>query len=702
MSLPSVRALAENADDVTCSTARELRGRAARTVWGAGATIALCGCILGLGYLRLDQPVEAALHQLVAGVPVVGAVLAVKRPRNPIGWIFLVSGAFQILGGAITADRLAVLGTGSPSPWAIVIESAAWPLGFPLMVVSLFWFPDGRLMNRRWVPVVTVAFSAITTLTLFGALSPFDRGQYPGMRNPVGIAAAESLQPLVLGMMICIGPLALLAATSIVLRYRRGDSQTRIRIRWVLWIVVIQLIAVIAEDLIKVVGDAPEWLLGTTPAPIVLGLPIVVGIAVVRHRLFDIDVLLNRTLVYLLLSGLVVVTYAIAVTAADQTTGSSGRLPTLAVATVVAFAFHPLRVRLQRVIDRRLFGQRDDPLAVLASLSRSASTSPAPLDDLVQAIAVSLRLHHVAIDVQTGDPVAFERIATFGSARGAPVEHLPMSDGQRVRGRLVVARRSPNERLRGDELDLLSAVAANAAWLVRSERLTSELQRARERIVQVAEDERRRLRRDLHDGLGSRLTGIGYRVEAVRLATAASSGAQVTPLVADGLDQTKLDLADAVSELRRIIDDLRPGTLDDLGLVRALTGEARRALDAAGLACELEVELTTEECASLSAAAEVVLFRISVEAVTNVVRHARAHRCRITLTIDDAEVVMVVEDDGAGMNGANRSSGDHPPAGGVGIRSMCQRAEEVGGRVSIGPGHNGGTCVMVRLPLSRS
>jgi signal transduction histidine kinase len=702
VSLTPIDAAGEHEGVSTRLAERRLPSWGSWTVWAATAVTAVGGCILGLGYLRLGRPGDAVLHQLLLVVPVVGAVLATRCPRNPIGWIFLLSGAAQCFGGTIIDDRFAIMGHGTASPWAIVAESALWPLGFPLMAVSLFWFPDGHLPNRRWAPAAIGALAAITTLAVLGIVSPFDADQYPGLRNPVGITALSAAGPLVRLLTIIVVPLALVAAISIGLRYRRGAVETRTRIRWIVWIVVVQLLAMAIQYVVGFVGDVPDWLVGTTPAPIVVGLPIVVGIAVVRHRLFDIDLLINRTVLYSVLSAVVVGTYAVAVAAVGRTASGSNWLPTLAVALVVAIALQPLGTRLQRLLDRRLFGQRDDPLAVLASLSESASTSPAPFDELVRAIAQSLRLHHVALDVYTDDGGDLERVAVVGSDRGAPVEHMPMFAGRHMLGRLVVARRSPHEPLRRDELALLAAVATNAAWLLRSERLAGELQRARERLVTAAEDERRRLRRDLHDGLGSRLTGISYQVEATRLALTARRGSDVEHVVIEGLDQTKADLANAVTELRRIIDDLRPGALDDLGLVRALSSDARRTLGAAGVECNLRVELTEQECSSLSAAAEVVLYRVGVEAVTNVARHARARQCCLTLGMASGEVVMIVEDDGIGLTGDTPRTLDRPISAGVGLRSMRQRAEELGGRVSFTAGHGGGTRVAVQLPVAGS
>ncbi|MFN8053720.1 MAG: histidine kinase [Acidimicrobiales bacterium] len=702
VSLTSIHAPGEHDADSTRTSEGGLPWWGECTVWAATVVTTLGGCILGFGYLRFGRPGDAMLHQLLLVLPVVGAVLATRCPRSPIGWIFLLSGAAQCLGGAIIDDRFAIMGHGTASAWAIVAESAFWPLGFPLMVVSLFWFPDGHLLSRRWAPAAAGVLAVVATLTVLGIVSPFDAGQYPGLRNPVGITALRAVGPFARALTIIVLPLALGAVVSIGLRYRRGEAETRTRIRWIVWIVVVQLLAIAVQYLVDLAGDVPEWLVGTTPAPIVVGLPIVVAIAVVRHRLLDIDLLINRTVLYSALSAVVVGTYAVAVAGIGRTTGRSDWLPTMAVALVVAIALQPLRNQLQRLLDRRLFGQRHDPLSVLASLSVSASTSSAPFDELVGAIAQSLRLHHVALDVCHDDGGHLERVAVFGSARGAPIEEVPMFDGRHMRGRLVVARRSPHEPLRRDEFALLAAIATNAAWLLRSELLTGELQRARERLVTAAEDERRRLRRDLHDGLGSRLTGISYQVEATRLAVTPGMAADASHPLVEGLEQTKADLADAVTELRRIIDDLRPGALDDLGLVRALSSDARRTLGAAGVEYDLQVDLTEQECSSLSAAAEVVLYRVGVEAITNVARHARARRCCLTLCVASGEVVMTVEDDGIGLNGEPPCSPDRPGSAGVGLRSMRQRAEELGGLVLFTARHGGGTRVTVQLPVAAS
>lgn len=222
--------------------------------------------MLGLGYLRFGRPGDAVLHQLLLVVPIVGAVLAMRRPRNPIGWIFLLSGAAQCLGGAIIDDRFAITGRGSASAWAIVADSALWPVGFPLMAISLFWFPDGHLLSSRWVLAATGAVAAVTTLAVVGMVAPFYSGRHGGLRNPVGVAWVRTVEPAVHLLTVIVMPLALVAVISIGVRYRRGEAETRTRIRWIGWIVVVQLLAIAVQYLVDLAGDVPGWLAGTTPA----------------------------------------------------------------------------------------------------------------------------------------------------------------------------------------------------------------------------------------------------------------------------------------------------------------------------------------------------------------------------------------------------------------------------------------------------
>jgi two-component system NarL family sensor kinase len=228
---------------------------------------------------------------------------------------------------------------------------------------------------------------------------------------------------------------------------------------------------------------------------------------------------------------------------------------------------------------------------------------------------------------------------------------------------------------------LLDDLARQAAAALYAVRLNVDLQRSRERLVMAREEERRRLRRDLHDGLGPTLAALGLKVETARNRLGPDSAADA--LLADLATRTQV----AVADIRRLVYGLRPPALDELGLVGAL----RQLLAADASAVHTELETSTEALSSLSAATEVAAYRIAQEAFTNVVRHAHANHCTIRLQLTGGALHLSVDDDGAGLLAA--------PQRGVGLFSMRERAEELGGTFSIGPGAAAGTRVDVVLPV---
>jgi signal transduction histidine kinase len=244
-------------------------------------------------------------------------------------------------------------------------------------------------------------------------------------------------------------------------------------------------------------------------------------------------------------------------------------------------------------------------------------------------------------------------------------------------GRLLVGARAPGEPYAADDLALVDLLVRQIAPALDALRLAAELRHSREGIVNAREEERRRIRRDLHDGLGSALAGIALTLEAARN----SAGTDVDELLEGARDQTQA----AVADVRRIVRDLRPAALDDFGLVEALRAHAEKL---SPLRIELELD---PDLPPLSAAVETTLYRVACEALTNVVRHARARTCRLALESVEGHVVLRVDDDGDGLGAAAEP--------GVGLRSMRERAAELGGRLVVRSSDDGGVAVELRLPV---
>jgi signal transduction histidine kinase len=359
-----------------------------------------------------------------------------------------------------------------------------------------------------------------------------------------------------------------------------------------------------------------------------------------------------------------------------------GRTPLFA-AGVIALLVEPLRQRWQRGTGR--LRHRDDPHAAVRRLGRRLEQSIDPfwaLFEVTKTVAETLELPYAAVEVADADADGPRVVTSYGRRLGEP-HAFPMRFQGRVVGVLSVIPPSSSGAFTAAERALLEDLACRAGLVTRTVRQTWDLQRSRERLVRSREEERRRLRRNLHDGLGSTLAGLTMRVGAARtLAAARDSDVDET---LSGLEQ---GLQDCVQEIRRMVDDLRPPELEQLGLIEAI----RR-----GVQPPRSLEIIVEgpaDLADLSAAVEVAAFFIATEAVTNTVCHARAHRCDVRLTLQrEAMLVVEIVDDGIGI------PKDYEP--GVGITSMRERAEELGGLFRAERLAGRGTRIRAELPLGQ-
>ncbi|MEX0868856.1 MAG: sensor histidine kinase, partial [Nitriliruptoraceae bacterium] len=346
----------------------------------------------------------------------------------------------------------------------------------------------------------------------------------------------------------------------------------------------------------------------------------------------------------------------------------------------------------QESLDR----ERDDPDRALADLGRTLEVTADPSAALTQAaerIAGALAVPWVAIEVvrasehaEPGARNGSSHLATSGRRPGWADDHaivsVELSHAGTRYGTLSVSRRSPGEPLSSRDRDLLARLAYPIAATAAAFRLNDDLRRSRERLVVAREEERRRLRHDLHDELGPLLAAIALQVDAARLRSRRTSGGD-DPLLTDLRDTAQ----DAIATVRRTVEDLRPPALDELGLVGALQATAATftATDGPNLTVD------TPDLPPLPAAVEVAAYRIAVEAVTNAIRHADAREIVIRLAVADDTLVVVVQDDGRGV--------PVDAATGVGTTSMRERAEELAGSCSIGVRRGGGTEVHARLPI---
>lgn len=552
--------------------------------------------------------------------------------------------------------------------------------------IGLVFFPDGALPDipfSYWVPWSTLRnglrISYVLLLFVLGfAAANVTDGEPPGLvfffgvvvpligiaaqvaryQGAADVEARQQSKVLLLSMMLALGAWLLLLLVSLLF------SLPVLGLSWE------------NERRVEQMTFFVFPLLFTT-------IPVMLFVTVVRYRLWDFDRLINRSLVYGALTGFVVGVYVAAVGVASTLLQSQTHwLFSMLITGVVALLFQPLRQWLQQMVNRLMYGQRDEPIAAVRHLRQQLALTVAPeelLSTIARSITQTLKVPYAAIALQQEEKS--QVLAEWGNPLPV-VERLPLVYRHEVLGQLLVAPRRPDERLTPGDYRLLQEIAYEAGVALHALRLTLDLQRAREQLVMAREEERRRLRRDLHDGLGPQLATLTLKIDAARNLLQRDP-AQADRLLTEYKGQTQAALAD----LRRIVHNLRPPALDQLGLLSALRQQLATAQGQ-----HLQIELATpDELPALPAAIEVAAYHIVLEALANVIRHAQAQRCIITLQIANQQLLLTICDDGKGL------ARDH--VAGVGLRSMRERAEELGGVFRLAAPINGGTEITVYLPL---
>lgn len=612
------------------------------SIAGAGLVLSLAGVIAD--QLSGGQMVIRDCALAVAML-VVGARVASHAPRNRYGWLLLLVG---VLAAASVGLSLV------PSESAAVIGSWASFPSYAVLALSGCYFPNGRLPSPRWRPAVLVVSVAmgcgmVGLAVLMGRVAgrPTSERASPGWD--------QALAGVGVGALLAA---ALLALAAIVVRIRRAPVVDRGPLVWAAGSTALLILGMALEPV-----NVPY-----TAIMAALVFPAAGVIAIARYGLYDIDTVVHRSLLYGTLTLVVAGVYAGVAGFVVATRWSA--VPEAFAAAAAVVLVLPLRIWLQRLIDRWLYGSSGRPVELLTSLARGVGTALTPDDMLtavVNGVAEGLRVPYVAVIL---DPDARpERSA--GSRRPWPVTSLELVHrGTRI-GELVVQQRAPDEPWARRERRLLDTLALQVAAPAATVRLIRDLQQARERLVSTREEERRRLRKDLHDGVGPALSGARMQLRAALAAPGPD---------AEAMHAIEEDLSLASTELRRAIEGLRPPALDR-GLAPALTGVVDRYTQRS-----LRIELSmADRLDGVPAAVEVALYRVLDEALNNCARHAAATRVRVSVRRDKDRLVLTVADDGRGYPGARD--------GGVGMESMRQRCEELGGSFAVDAVQPQGTLV---------
>ncbi|MGI5490877.1 sensor histidine kinase [Microtetraspora malaysiensis] len=656
----------------------ERRGRTVAAVM-AVASVALTALGLVIQF-RLPpdwQPAFSVSPDLGVGLTFapVGAFLVAQRPRLSLAWLMCAGGllgAGNVIGWALllhTASR-GDLDVAGVLRW---LEVACWAVaGLLLAIVLPLYSPTGRLPSRRWRPVVVAGVVAtLAEIVVIVARPTPDPARYhlPAIiPNPLAIEAlAPYYDQIVSALEYAIAVCVVAALLSLVLRVRGADPVTRRQIAW---------------PLIAFAGYVVFYLSGPSmvvPASVWTAvIPIAILFSALRYRLYGIDTVISRTFVAAGLLAVVGGVYFGASGLAGLLASGYHQVAGVAAAVLSGAFFQPLRRALQRAIDRMLYGPVGDP-AVLADRLTQEVRLAGPADALASVVTVvrdGLAVGGAAVEVTGGRPGC----VTSGDVGGSPREIALVWHGEPV-GRLLIGEPGPRRFATAHDERVIATLLPHVADVAHAVRMASDLQRSRERILAAREEERRRLRRDLHDGLGQSLSAMAMTVNMARHSLARS------PSTTDELLRDLRTGMDTVTgDIRRLVYGLRPPALDDLGLAGAVRALAEEAPPSA----EVVVE---GETSGLPAAVEVAAYRIVQEALTNVRRHARAERVSVTL-FRDAELRVTVTDDGIGLPEDRRA--------GVGTSSMRERAAELGGSCVIAAAPGGGTMVEARFPLASS
>jgi signal transduction histidine kinase len=657
-------------------------------------------CVVGIAVLALavhGEPLRwSAGEELEVGngfgtgpEGLVMSVLAVfvlrQGGHGAVGWALGATGIFWSLDGLSEAWVNATLHAQEPLPgstfalWFLLRFTALLPA---TLVVLALVFPDGRFLPGRWGAASKVCVTVMVLSALSYCVVPYGSvtrtGQLPpGVdTDPTTIGALAGVATGLVGVLQAATVIGLFVPVGVVTaRYRRSAGTDRDRMRWLLWGALVTAAIVVASLVVD--------LASLTPVAFALGIllvPVSMTVGVVNPSLVPIEDLLGRTVVLAALAAVLVAVDLVVVTGLTRVLGDRLEEPqvVLLVLLLTILLYGPLRQRLSRWVRRLVLGDRADPYDAVAGLASTLETTDEGAEQLAavaRAVASAFGVRFVSVEV---DRSGGERLVAAYGDRPAQTRTLPISYRDTEVGRLVLPARGLRSRLSRRDEELLGDLVRQAATAARTSRLADDLQDSRERLVTAREEERRRIRRDLHDGLGPALSGVVFQLESARLLVAKDPDAAQSQLVA-----TSQHVQDVVADVRRLVHDLRPPALDDLGLVGALRQQAGRLGPATTVAAgDLE---------ALPAAVEVAAFRIAGEAMTNVARHAGATTCRVRLEVVGRELVVEVTDDGRGI--------PEDVQAGVGLVGLRERAAELGGRSEVTCPPTGGTTVRAWLPL---
>lgn len=653
-------------------------------------SLAAVGTAVWLDLSTTDAERAAASTGLATATALPGVLLAVAsvvvllaRPHDTVGRVLGVVALVWTVDGALDGWISYSLARGAPgtdfSYWFVARVGAFLLTG---LVALLLLYPTGHLLAGRWRTVAIGVACASMALPVALLLAPdavvFSAGEPVGSTELVPFPWSGDAAEAMLRVAQVLTLASIVAAVALLwVRHRQASVTERTQLRWLLWAGIMCVLMVLAAVTLSVGGVVTSILLGTAVA----ALAVSVTIGLVRPDLGDVDALVAWTLTTAVVAAFVVAVDLAVLAAGTALLGDrlDERDVTLVVLVLAVVVYGPLRSWLGGLVHRLLLGRRGDRYGAVSSLAARLETTGSvdeQLPALAGAVADTFKVAYVRVEVLTPDG---GRLAAAHGTEPAELQEVDIAYRDERIGRLALPVQGFRSMLSHRDQGLLVDLVRQAAVAIRARLLATELQESRERLVIGREEDRRRIRRDLHDGLGPALGGVALRLQA------AGNAIDVDPARArDLVALARTEVGEALDDVRRLVHDLRPPALDDLGLEAAVRQQAER------VRAEVEVTVVAEDLAGLPAAVEVAAYRIVSEALTNVVRHAAATRADVRLEAGASALTVTVTDDGRGIA--------EDVTAGVGLLSLRERAEELGGRCEVCCPGGGGTTVHAVLP----
>ena len=661
-------------------------------LWASALLLALAALTFLILGGRTPAPSESfgfrgfsAVFAIVFGTT--GLLIALRVPSNPIGWLFLASG----IGSGLQelAQQYAIYGVLHRPGSVPAADVAAWTIQWiwiPLTAIAIVFipllYPTGRLPSRRWRPIAVAAGALIMIDAGAFALAPGPLEEFRAVVNPFGLPGATGLLEIAeIGLLAYM--LALVAAvTSLVIRYRRASRDERLQLKWLVLVGALAGAALVATFAMQVVtGSTPrlrEYLIVLTIAAV----PAAIGIAILRYRLYDIDVVINRTVAYGVLAAFISVVFVAIVVGVGTIVGNRGNAFLSAVAAaVVALAFQPARRRAQHLANRLVYGDRATPYEVLSSFTER-------LADTYSVEDVLPRLARVLAE-GIGASAATITLGSGGSAH--PVAAFPPSFDDLTGGQAFDVRHQgetlgainvvmpASEPLGPSQEKLVADVATQAGLVLRNASLIEDLKASRQRLVTAQNEERRRIERNIHDGAQQQLVALTVKLKLAD----ALVGKDETRAHAL-LEELQRETNGALEDLRDLARGIYPPLLADKGLAAALESQARKS--------PVPVDVEVDGIGRYPQEAEAAVYFSCLEALQNIAKYAEATVATIRLSQAEGTLTFEVTDDGLGFDPDTAERG-------TGLQGIADRLAALGGELTVRSASGDGTTVAGRVPV---